>query len=525
MSVCRRVLWAAAAACAWPCTAGRRMTAADLAEDELTPNCEKTSSESNWRGWKFIRCETCETDSAMLNGPPPGLSRADLKARSIEVVNHCAKFDKNTEGKRIVLIRHGESIWNKVTAEYGFAAQAVGMTSEFVDSPLSTDGLRMAQRLALLLAEADPGAAPAPTGGDPPARRLAFGAVEELGYTNLSDLVQIVKGKHPVSDNDLLAGLRHHREELEVLVGRKCGDTRFITSQLTRAIDTFNIVMLRAALNCDKSFEVSSNLQEFEHNADCTPRANPGDQPTVDPKQAEQYIESQMARTLSFVEERYKSCDTERFTSNLGPLQRQRLLGSNPVFKERIGSEFDSIMGSSEHYAVMGGHSIWFRELFKLFGDQGSSTCKELGSDKVKIANVGVAAMTLRKVEDKDTPYAAVDCTWIHLGWHKVYKYNFDQEVFTKVVPEAKDFGRLSPGGTHTIAGWKCCCPEAWTSPFGCVRVRSHTNSHFSCGNTGAWEVVAGKDQDFIQEAAKYRWAKAFGFDQQGKPNCVEAVL
>merc|ERR1712224_783440 len=108
-----------------------------------------------------------------------------------------------------------------------------------------------------------------------------------------------------------------------------------------------------------------------------------------------------------------------------------------------------------------------------------------------------MVAMTLRKVMDTNTPYVAVNCTWLHLGPHKLYTYSFDEEVPTSVIPAVEDF-RFA----QQIVGWKCCC-----SPWGCVRVRGHENAKMTCENTNSWAEVAALNQEFIVKRAKmYSW-------------------
>merc|ERR1719440_1452427 len=114
-----------------------------------------------------------------------------------------------------------------------------------MDSPLSRDGLRQAQRLASLVNQADAknslfddNSTTSSSEMMDAERSHAVKAISELKYSNLSSLVEIKKHGQELSDEELVEDLRSHEEELDVMSGRKCAETAFVTSQLARAMDT-----------------------------------------------------------------------------------------------------------------------------------------------------------------------------------------------------------------------------------------------------------------------------------------------
>jgi len=534
---------------------GARIQAPKVSEDDFATkvrllafqNCE-TKSEQKHDGGLFgsghtdLSCINCASDSVMFQGPPPSqfenFSMEEIAdAVSMKIKNHCSRFDGD-DSKKMIMIRHGQSKWNKVTEEYGWKAQAWGMSATYTDSPLSQDGLRQAQKFAALLRDAETVDEDAEHKGN---STSALKAMEELSYTDLEQLLHIKKGGEVQSNAALVEGLRNHKEELEVLLGKHCSETAFVTSQLTRAMDTFNIAMLPARLNCDFLYEISSNLQEFEHNRDCEARNSPGDQPTISGKQRDEYVADQMFQTFQYMEEKYSTSKTERFTRNLGAIERNRLTGTNKALhKDLIKSELDHMFragSESTKYVLWGGHSIWFRFAFRFFGDQQDPTCVQLG--KVKIANVGAVSATLRKVQNSETPYAFVDCKWVHLGPSDEYTYEFDRDVESQVIPRPIDYQY----GAKTIVGWRCCCPESATgretdSAEGCLLAKSRSGKT-KCGNFDQWGSVVGYNSIVPQSAQKVikmhpwhdefwypghdeLWSARYGWrDDNSRPWCV----
>jgi len=181
-------------------------------------------------------------------------------------------------------------------------------------------------------------------------------------------------------------------------------------------------------------------------------------------EQLSEYLAVQMPRTYSYIKHRYDESNVTRFTRNLDPLERQRVWGNSDFIKQTILAELEATFANSKKYIVWGGHSIWFRELFKAFGDRADPVCKQLS--KVKIANVGLVSATLRPVLDSETPYAITDCMWMFLGPSDDYKYTFDRKIFSSVPPKKDDFNQYEvparvrghPPSTACIAGWSCCC-------------------------------------------------------------------
>merc|ERR1740138_717688 len=95
---------------------------------------------------------------------------------------------------------------------------------------------------------------------------------------------------------------------------------------------------------------------------------------------------------MNFVESRYTLSDTSRFTKNYKWTERMRFLNQT----SQMAQELDYIFSSPKKYTVWGGHSIWFRQFFKHFGDLSDPTCKELMD--VKIANTGLVTAQLQEI-------------------------------------------------------------------------------------------------------------------------------
>jgi len=291
--------------------------------------------------------------------------------------------------------------------------------------------------------------------------------------------------------------------------------------------------MLPARLNCDFVYEISSNLQEFEHNRDCEARNPPEEHPTISGEQRDEYIADQMLNTFHYMEEQYRTSNVERFTRNLNARDRQRIFGNEPFLKSTIQQELKTIFEEaayvSKKYVLWGGHSIWFRMAFKFFGDQADTTCVELAN--VKIANVGIASATLRKVHDAETPYAFVDCKWVHLGPADEYKYEFNDAVPYKVLPRPNDF-RF---GAKSIAGWRCCCEHSSKedgTDGNCLLAKAANRRRTKCGQPQRWEKVVGRygfqestvpqnfhwagyESDYMYFTARYGW-----LDDSSNPRC-----
>eukprot|EP00929_Paragymnodinium_shiwhaense_P113032 TRINITY_DN81298_c0_g1_i1.p1 TRINITY_DN81298_c0_g1~~TRINITY_DN81298_c0_g1_i1.p1 ORF type:complete len:566 (-),score=109.91 TRINITY_DN81298_c0_g1_i1:32-1729(-) len=448
-------------------------------------------------------CTKCIAGTTLLTGPPPinGDRKVaeDLFAKhGMQVITHCAK-----PTHKIIAVRHGQSRWNKVAERFGTWAQTVGLRDKYKDSPLSDLGLRQAQRLANLIAKA--------TGGkvmrhevDLEQVHLAQRAMTELTTSDLERLAQIEHEGEPLSDEALVAALRQHKEELQILSGQLCGTTNFVSSQLVRAMDTLNLVLLEATTRCNATWQIHSNMQEFEHNADCDARTGEHMQPSISLEetsnelrrgQRDQYYRDQMQESLAYMKYRYEHSDVSRFTKNLAFSERNRVrLGDYDDFKALIQDELAYLYNTGNTgkggmtASVMGGHSIWFRYMFRYFGDPSDEVCKELAS--VKIANAGVASADLMSVDDEDTPFRLVNCKWVHLGDSKKYKY-VEHFTPTTVQPHEEDF-RF---GTKHIAGWQCCC---WLK--NCYLVYGKDESAdpkaLKCSDPETWGKVAGKEDD-----------------------------
>lgn len=485
--------------------------------------CEGCAEGSCIHSGGAVNCAKCPVGSVLIKGPPPNYEPsydASGYGDTEPVYTHCAKLQG--EIKRLLMIRHGQSQWNEMMEKTHSVAGVVGMFGHWTDSPLSKFGLRQAQRLAQILYKAD---ASAHTGEHAGWNGLEAVAPELL-TTDLETLVHI-KNKSSsdpnamVSDAAAVAQLQLHKTELDILSGRECKDTRFVSSQLVRAMDTLLIATLPSRVRCDAQWEISSNLQEIEHNADCEARTDPGTHPITNDGQSKEYVYNQMEETLNFVRARYAGSNVDRFTENRPSYERVRLFDQS----KQMVAEAQNIFQSPQKYVVWGGHSIWFRQFFQSFGVVNDPTCQEL--TKTKIANTGIVATTLRSLEGDPQRFVAMDCEYIHLGPSGKYKFALNSDAETSRVPTFEDFADAEAEG---IMGWQCCCSRAAyegepTGHFGfgpvdpskyreaCVVARTT-----DCRYPDKWKEVSGES---VSKAAAqaYTWKAAFGDHEGGCKN------
>jgi len=190
-------------------------------------------------------------------------------------------------------------------------------------------------------------------------------------------------------------------------------------------------------VQCAAPWLISSNLQEIEHNVDCSPKTIPGNRPAVRNKQSKSYYANAMSKTMEYVASRYAESDVSRYKKNFGQMERARWNDQSEQMLDELKFMFDS----PKYFNVWGGHSIWFRHFFQAFGDL-SPVCKEL--QDVKMANTGMVSLRLRRVDNKvsNTGYVAYDCKWLHLGSSDDFELTLNEEnhLNTLFIPSACRF-------------------------------------------------------------------------------------
>jgi hypothetical protein len=385
-------------------------------------NCETCFTWTEWITRK-AKCLTCPDGWAVIDGPPvANKSFTSPDGEKFKWVGHCAEIDPDTE-KRVIAIRHGLSTWNE---KMEATMKAAGLFGLFIykDAPLAASGLRQVQRLAHIIHKSNV----AVYGDEDPAEevkntedyRLLKGARVELEKVSLENAINIKEHGQLVVDDLMVKNLTSDRNrlELDILVGRKCNETAFVASPLVRAIDTLLIGTMERNQRCTSPWEMSSNLQELEHNLDCEPKTQIGEKPIMASEQLAEYQKMNMGQTADMVSKMYKVANPERHTIIRGALQRTRL---NDHTEEMI-DELETTMSSPQKYRVWGGHSIWFRHFFRHFADQSNTECRRMG--KMKMANTAMISFRLRRLKSTASPrkFVVDDCKFIHLHSDKIFK-------------------------------------------------------------------------------------------------------
>jgi len=351
-------------------------------------------------------------------------------------------------------------------------------------------------------------------------------SLKEMAFVDLERMMKIRKrgndasvGESEVSDDQALTQLQENKEDLEVLLGKKCNETQFVTSQLVRAMDTLLISTLPSRFRCRSPYHISSNLQEIEFNKDCKARTDAGMRPVVAVEQKAGYGSNQMHSTAQYVQARYSESDTIRFVKNLNSSERSRYNNHTATML----AELHHIFASPNLYTVWGGHSIWFRFFFQIFGDRMDKTCRKLGSGTGKIANTAVVSANLYAVEDSYLSYVATDCKLVYLGYSDDYKPKLRDAISSKV-PVADDFR----SSFRSIMGYKCCCSrmkyhrkrklkeifKATNYLEKCVIVFTA-----SCTKVGTWKEVQNEETAvFKKKAKRYKWKHAYS---DGEDRCT----
>jgi hypothetical protein len=371
-------------------------------------------------GYRFLdlraKCQTCPEGFALLSGPPKaGLTFKSPKNITFLWDTHCAEILPD-EKRKVYMIRHGQSTWNKFMSSYFNIPGIIG-TLIYQDPALSKLGLMQAQRFANILRKTEAKV----YGTDGEADPVLASALSELDTMNLEEEVEIIdkdKGNKVLKDEDLVENLAsdQNRMALDVLTGRRCDETNYITSPLARAVDTLLIGTMTRFKSCPTNWQISSHLTEIEHNLDCEPRLKPGHRPVFGKEQLKEFTKANINKTQEHVSALYRKSDASRHGPTKNSLGRLRLWDQSPMMM----AELDQTFSSPKRYNVWAGHSIWFRVFFQYFADQSDAGCKALTD--VKVANTAVVSVQMRRLKDSPRKYVAIGCRFIHLGSDKKFK-------------------------------------------------------------------------------------------------------
>ena len=247
--------------------------------------------------------------------------------------------------KRIIFIRHGESVWNEVFNRgfnLGFPMRLLKAAireatlfaspfSIFFDTPLNHEGLQQAKDLAKFL---------------------------EAGVT---------------SDNPAVADV------ISVLRGDAPQDSLIVSSNLRRALATVAIGLWRRLDKTREKILIHSACQEISRNVDCVASAAPGTTPHMEgPDSGE--APKLMAHGPTYAADKIFD---PAYNSGQKPLNERGI--------ERLQYFAEWVFTRPEHTVIVGGHSLWFRNFFKAFlaanDNHPGKSCK--------MVNGGVVAFTL----------------------------------------------------------------------------------------------------------------------------------
>lgn len=463
-------------------------------------------------------CYQCPAGYVLQRAPTDNAGMSEDNGKTIHMTTHCVKLIG--EEKRLIMIRHGESIWNELMKSSHKAATAVGLWVG-KDSPLSPLGLRQAQRFASVMKKANRRVYGEVKESDGSEQLMAARA--ELDDVDLEEVVVIQErpSKRRITDDEMVENLckEEFREELDVLLGRKCDDTTFGSSQLARAMDTLLITTMESRVKCKSPWMISHNLQEIEHNIDCQPKNLPGRHPEMGNRQRKSYAFNNMRKTEEFIERRYRTSDVTRFLFNRGATARARWNDQTPTMR----NELDYVFSLQKMYTVWGGHSIWFRHFFIEFGDLSNPVCRHLTG--IKLANTAVVSVRVRRVEtsSSNVGYALFDCKIVHLGSSTEYKMKLRDVTETNTnidkVPHPSHFDPIH--GIQQINGWKCCCSRSKYQDASvsilktrksleiCLLVKT---DHCSYPDKAVWKKISNRKASYVEDVARhYHWGRNKG--------------
>eukprot|EP00928_Gymnodinium_smaydae_P019590 TRINITY_DN17526_c0_g2_i1.p1 TRINITY_DN17526_c0_g2~~TRINITY_DN17526_c0_g2_i1.p1 ORF type:complete len:454 (+),score=33.72 TRINITY_DN17526_c0_g2_i1:67-1428(+) len=388
------------------------------------------------------------------------------------VLRHNPKIgaDPPADILHVTAIRHAESKWNSYLKTH-MLGQAQGMSSWIVDSPLSSFGLRQAQRLAVVILAAfvldNEGFKKLPKSADARVQRVQqLKALEKMSNEHFQVWIAIkvrvyMQSQHRENASRWLGGLdllevvqelldskvasllvsgeevslfwqayellTHNYEEVQTLTGMRCdlNDTNvlLVTSNLIRAIDTSLLLVLPMMLRraCPGfQWRLSSNLQEIEHNRDCESRTPVQQSPVVDASQERTYLKNNMPKELGYVKSMYRErADPSANKASSFFYERHRF--RNDIVNAKMDAELSDLFKmSGRRDMIWGVHSIWIRTFLRRYADSSDEVCAQAASRKRKLVNTAVIrfAIVRQRWEKSGSwlEYQVRNCEWVYLG-------------------------------------------------------------------------------------------------------------
>lgn len=292
--------------------------------------------------------------------------------------------------KRIIFVRHGESVWNEVfNRGFGpsFPMRLVkallrelrmlfAWDSDFFDSPLSEKGIGQVRDLAAFLEKRDAGqgAMAAVEGGAEETQRQTSGSRDPL------DFIPSLHASAPTSDEEK-------------------GGVIFVSSNLRRAISTM-LIGFGARLNqTGEACWIFSCLQEISRNVDTLALAAPFSAPEAPSSFVKAGSSGENASALqelaALVRRLYKECLLPSY--HLG---NKAISGNGGErLHDFCGLVFDDkgpcALSST---VVVTGHSLYFRSFFQTFLPH---TSYHVGKN-CKMVNCGVVGFELQELREVD---------------------------------------------------------------------------------------------------------------------------
>ncbi len=276
--------------------------------------------------------------------------------------------------KRIIFVRHGESVWNEVfnrglnigligrffralSIELSFIATPY---SVFFDTPLNKEGLQQARQIAEFL-ETNV------TSSDP--------AIAEVHSILRGDPVESKQGVVPASVGSII-----------------------VSSNLRRALSTVAIGLKQRLERTNEKIIIHSACQEISRNVDCVASAPAGQIPHMEGPDSGS-APKMMAKSADGT---YRAENIFNPALNTG----QKPLDENGL--QRLQHFAEWAFSRPEHTIIVGGHSLWFRSFFKVFLAQADN---HVGKTN-KMANGGVVSLYFNRGKTK----SGHNAFWIEPG-------------------------------------------------------------------------------------------------------------
>jgi len=296
------------------------------------------------------------------------------------------------DAKRIIFIRHGESVWNEVfnrglniglvgrlfkalKREISFLAKPY---SVFLDTPLNSEGLQQALAIGERIEKA----------------RHVSSNDKELDY-----ILAVLRGEAIVPQPPV--GVSASATEAKSAEPTHAGNqvqpatnhSIIVSSNLRRALATVAIGLKHRLAATGEQILIHSACQEISRNIDCYASATAGAVPHMEGADC-----GDAAKLMTLPGQTQYSKDIFNPAMNSGqkPLDETGL--------QRLQDFVEWCFSRPESTIIVAGHSLWFRSFFRVFYDHS----KDHPGKDCKMVNGGVVSFTLNRGEHNNK-----SCYWI----------------------------------------------------------------------------------------------------------------